>query len=43
MESPKQYIRKIDIIKHPEYIPSLPEKLKSKLFRCALYDLMTKK
>lgn len=43
MESPKRYSREIDIIKHPEYIPSLPETFMSKLFRCALYDLMAKK
>lgn len=43
MESPKRIIGYVDVIKHPEYIPSLPEKLKSKLFRCALYDLMAKK
>lgn len=40
MESPKRVMRYVDIIKHPEYIPSLPEKLQSKLFRFALYDLM---
>lgn len=43
MESPKYYYRDVDIIKHPEYIPSLPETIKSKLFRCALYDLISKK
>lgn len=43
MGSPKQHLREIDIIKHPEYIPSLPETFKSKLFRCALYYLMAKK
>ncbi|MBO7673342.1 hypothetical protein J6S88_08055 [bacterium] len=43
MESPKIHIRNVDIIKHPEYIPSLPETFISKLFRCALYDLLTKK
>jgi len=40
MESPRHCFRKVDILKHPEYIPSLPEKLKSKFFRCALYDLL---
>ncbi len=43
MESPKVCYRNIDIIRHPEYIPSLPEPLKSKLFRCALYDLLAEK
>ena len=42
MESPKYYYRDVDIIKHPEYIPSLPGTIKSKLFRCALYDLISK-
>jgi len=42
MESPAGCFRKVDILKHPEYIPSLPEKFKSKFFRCALYDLMAK-
>lgn len=43
MISPKLYMKRIDILKHPEFIPSLPENLKSKLFRCALYDLIGKK
>ncbi|MCQ2743270.1 MAG: hypothetical protein MJ230_00545 [bacterium] len=42
MESPKHHYREVDIIKHPEYIPSLPEGNESKLFRCALYDLIAK-
>lgn len=43
MESPAHYFRKVDILKHPEYIPSLPERLRFKLFRCALYDLLALK
>lgn len=42
MVSPKRYLKKIDILKHPEFIPSLPEGITSKLFRCALFDLMAK-
>ena len=43
MKSPKKCLREIDIIKHPEYIPSLPESFQSKLFLCAIYDLLEKK
>ncbi len=43
MESVGRVIRKTDVLKHPEYIMSLPENLKSKLFRYALFDLLEKK
>ena len=37
------FLHKINIIKHPEYYQSLPETFMSKLFRCALYDLIAEK
>ena len=43
MESVGRVIRKTDVLKHPEYIPSLPENFLSKLFRCALYKLIQEK
>lgn len=37
------FLHKINIIKHPEYYQSLPETFMSKLFRCAIYNLIKEK
>ena len=37
------FLHKINIIKYPECYESLPETFMSKLFRCALYDLIAEK
>lgn len=35
-------LRKLNIIKNPEYYNSIPETFMSKLFRCAIYDLLAR-